>query len=160
MRHGTDIKKKRTNKKQHNKQIQVVDVGKLPDWPRRNCGHPFRANCLDDVVNMYESRVFLYSGSKDAHTPTAAVGNTINWYATMMSRPKEDLKYVIGDAGHHFPTANPNPDHLATPSAKPSATPSAPPLSGFDGAGACLTHVLNVSALQPPVTKVCVYVCE
>lgn len=31
---------------------RVVDVGKLPDWPRRNCGHPFRPNCLDDVINM------------------------------------------------------------------------------------------------------------
>jgi hypothetical protein len=38
---------------------EVVDVGKLPDWPRRNCGHPFRPDCLDDVVAMYECRVYL-----------------------------------------------------------------------------------------------------
>lgn len=38
---------------------EVVDVGKLPDWPRRNCGHPFAPDCLDDVVNMYQSRVYL-----------------------------------------------------------------------------------------------------
>jgi hypothetical protein len=57
----------------------VVDVGKLPDWPRRNCGQPFRANCLDDVIHMYDSRVYLQSGTRDTHTPSDAVANTFAW---------------------------------------------------------------------------------
>ena len=120
-------------------QIEVVDVGKLPDWPRRNCGHPFRANCLDDVVNMYESRVFLYAGSNDAHTPTAAVANTINWYATMLTDPQRDLKYEVGNTAHRFPV--------------PNALERISSSSGFDGAGQCLTHVLNVSSLRSPAPK-------
>ena len=57
----------------------MVDVGQLPDWPRRNCGQPFRADCLDDVVHMYGSHVFLQSGRDDTHTPTDAVVNTFAW---------------------------------------------------------------------------------
>ena len=117
-----------------------MDVGKLPDWPRRNCGHPFRANCLDDVVNMYESRVFLYAGSNDTHTPTAAVANTVNWYATMLSDPKRDLKYEFGDTGHQFPVLNRRNEDISSS-------------LGFDGAGHCLTHVLNVSSLRSPTSK-------
>ena len=60
---------------------EIVDVGALPDWPRRNCGEPPRPECLDDVVNMYDSKVFLQSGTKDEHTPTDAVVNTLAWYA-------------------------------------------------------------------------------
>jgi hypothetical protein len=119
----------------------VVDVGQLPDWPRRNCGQPFRADCLDDVVHMYPSRVFLQSGRNDMHTPTDAVANTFAWYATMLTDPKSQVLYN-GDLplGHELPTRN-------------SSTP-------FDGPGACLRHLYETGSgggsgfLKPPARAV------
>ena len=116
----------------------VVDVGQLPDWPRRNCGQPFRADCLDDVVNMYGSRVFLQSGRNDTHTPTDAVANTFAWYATMLTDPKAQVLYN-GDLplGHELPTRS-------------SSTP-------FDGPGACLRHLYETDHsgfLKPPARAV------
>ena len=113
----------------------VVDVGKLPDWPRRNCGQPFRANCLDDVIHMYDSRVYLQSGTRDTHTPSDAVANTFAWYATMVADPQSQILYS-GDLPlpHELPTLNSTP--------------------AFDGPGACLRHLYERrtggSFLKPP----------
>tara|TARA_B110000208_G_C11789436_1_gene436893 strand:- start:1479 stop:3599 length:2121 start_codon:yes stop_codon:yes gene_type:complete len=103
----------------------VVDVGQLPDWPRRNCGEPPRANCLDDVTHMYDSKVYLQSGTRDVHTPTDAVVNTFAWYATMLTDPKAQIKYV-GDQ----PTA-----HVLPLLGR----------DGYDGPGECMAHVFGGS---------------
>ena len=107
---------------------EYVDVGQLPDWPRRNCGQPFRANCLDDVVNMYDSRVFLQVGAADTHTPADAVANTFGWYATMLADPQHQIKYTeSATPAGHAPPANGASECLAH--LYPSATPLAPPAS-------------------------------
>ena len=41
---------------------QAVDVGKLPDYPRRHCGEPPRAGCLDDIFNVSGARAYLQVG--------------------------------------------------------------------------------------------------
>jgi hypothetical protein len=101
---------------------EVVDVGKLPDWPRRHCGHPPRANCLDDVVNIYQSKVYLQSGTKDQHTPKNAVVNTFAFYAQMLYEPQIQVQFDGSvPLGHEMPT-----NHSATP---------------FDGPWRCLGHL-------------------
>ena len=46
---------------------QVVDVGKLPDYPRRACGNtfPIRPECIDDPANLFAARVFIFRGTHD-----------------------------------------------------------------------------------------------
>ena len=110
---------------------EVVDVGQLPDWPRRNCGHPFRPGCLDDVVNMYESRVFLHSAANDSLTPAAAVANTVNWYSTMLSKPQRDLAYDLGPTATSR-SSDPKGDCLAH--VYPRRAPLRPPASAIDAA--------------------------
>lgn len=46
---------------------QVVDVGKLPDYPRRACGNtfPIRPECIDDPANLFAARVFIFRGTYD-----------------------------------------------------------------------------------------------
>jgi hypothetical protein len=101
---------------------EVVDVGKLPDNPRRHCGQPPRAGCLDDVINVYESKIYLQSGTKDTHTPRNAVVNTFALYGQMTTEPDVSIKFN-GDAplGHELPTNSSSP--------------------ALDGPGECLDHV-------------------
>jgi hypothetical protein len=84
---------------------EVVDVGKLPDFPRRHCGQPPKPGCLDDVENVYESKVYLQSGTQDTHTPRNAVVNTLALYALLLTDPDQGIKFSDDVAlGHEFPT--------------------------------------------------------
>lgn len=69
-----------------------VDVGKLPDYPRRTCGNGGKKGCLDDVVGLYNTSVYL------AHTncsaPADVVVNTAAMYAQMLTEPQAQSRYV------------------------------------------------------------------
>lgn len=45
----------------------MVDVGKLPDYPRRACGNtfPIRQECIDDPAYLFTARVFIFRGTYD-----------------------------------------------------------------------------------------------
>eukprot|EP01062_Namystynia_karyoxenos_P038084 TRINITY_DN2767_c0_g2_i1.p1 TRINITY_DN2767_c0_g2~~TRINITY_DN2767_c0_g2_i1.p1 ORF type:complete len:393 (+),score=41.54 TRINITY_DN2767_c0_g2_i1:86-1180(+) len=72
---------------------QWVDVGKLPDYPRRHCGNGGLPGCLDDVVNLYNTTVYLARGECRTYIG-GAEANTEAMYAQMTLEPQRQVKYT------------------------------------------------------------------
>ncbi|KAH8069619.1 hypothetical protein JL720_11921 [Aureococcus anophagefferens] len=82
---------------------QHVDVGRLPDYPKRACGqnpinpHP-PPGCIDLTGNLSESRVFLFHPSMDQTRPYWGNSSEPSGY----DGPGECLKHIYG---HETPLA-------------------------------------------------------
>ncbi|GAB5358792.1 hypothetical protein AAMO2058_000489200 [Amorphochlora amoebiformis] len=110
-----------------------VDVGKLPDYPRRACGqNPIKVpieDCIDDVEYLRDDRVYLFRPTHDRCYRAGAVANVQALYAQMLSDPETQIKYVNDQP---FP-------HTLPTNSTPYFNHSDP--AGFDGPGECLRHV-------------------
>jgi hypothetical protein len=75
---------------------QVVDVGKLPDYPRRACGNtfPIRPECIDDPANLFAARVFIFRGTYDRCYLPGAVENVAALYAQMITNASTNIQLV------------------------------------------------------------------
>eukprot|EP01062_Namystynia_karyoxenos_P038083 TRINITY_DN2767_c0_g1_i1.p2 TRINITY_DN2767_c0_g1~~TRINITY_DN2767_c0_g1_i1.p2 ORF type:complete len:398 (+),score=71.86 TRINITY_DN2767_c0_g1_i1:86-1195(+) len=101
-----------------------VDVGKLPDYPRRTCGNGGLPGCIDDVTNLYNTSVYLTRGECRTYVGGAEV-NTFAMYAQMTLEPQRQIKYTD--------TCLPNGTHLP-----------------IDTELECLRHVYSGVELAPP----------
>jgi len=61
---------------------QFVDVGMLPDYPRRVCGDGGKPGCIDDAANIYDDYVYLSRGECRTYIGGAEV-NTLAMYGMM-----------------------------------------------------------------------------
>ncbi|KAH8053368.1 hypothetical protein JL722_9594 [Aureococcus anophagefferens] len=114
---------------------QHVDVGRLPDYPKRACGqnpispHP-PPGCIDLTGNLSESRVFLFHPSMDQCYLDGAVANTAALYSILVAEPQRTVKFVDVQPFPHCLPQN------STPYWGNSSEPS-----GYDGPGECLKHI-------------------
>uniref|UniRef100_A0A7S3YI88 Ricin B lectin domain-containing protein n=1 Tax=Lotharella globosa TaxID=91324 RepID=A0A7S3YI88_9EUKA len=72
---------------------QFVDVGMLPDYPRRVCGDGGKPGCIDDAANIYDDYVYLSRGECRTYIGGAEV-NTLAMYGMMTTDPETQLKYI------------------------------------------------------------------
>ena len=108
-----------------------VDVGMLPDYPRRVCGNAGSAGCLDDVKNIANATIYLNRGECQTYVG-GAEANTAAMYGQMTKNPDEQILY--------FDSCNPDP---SIPYAN-------------DSTAMCLHHVLpklTKRSLAPPSTS-------
>eukprot|EP00966_Prymnesium_polylepis_P133117 3076711-Prymnesium_polylepis.1 len=69
---------------------EVVDVGMLPDYPRRTCGgEGGQPGCLDDTTNLYADRVHLRATSAASR---AIVANTAALYAQLLTDSTRQMR--------------------------------------------------------------------
>eukprot|EP01065_Artemidia_motanka_P048384 TRINITY_DN7773_c3_g1_i1.p1 TRINITY_DN7773_c3_g1~~TRINITY_DN7773_c3_g1_i1.p1 ORF type:complete len:354 (+),score=113.83 TRINITY_DN7773_c3_g1_i1:47-1108(+) len=87
---------------------QWVDVGMLPDYPRRTCGNGGKPGCLDDVVHLYNTTVYLTRGECRTYVGGAEV-NTFDMYAQMTSEPQKQIRYF----DQCYPNGTKRPDDTA-----------------------------------------------
>ena len=75
----------------------VVDVGSLVDFPRRNCGqNPItKHNCFDDVDYMKSARVFL--SRNDKTDIKGSVENTVALLAQLIEDPENSIKFLVNN---------------------------------------------------------------
>eukprot|EP00472_Partenskyella_glossopodia_P010845 CAMPEP_0197538406 /NCGR_PEP_ID=MMETSP1318-20131121/59630_1 /TAXON_ID=552666 /ORGANISM="Partenskyella glossopodia, Strain RCC365" /LENGTH=389 /DNA_ID=CAMNT_0043096809 /DNA_START=20 /DNA_END=1186 /DNA_ORIENTATION=- len=108
-----------------------VDVGMLPDYPRRICGqNPItKTECIDDVENLRDDRVYLFRPTHDRCYRTGAVANVQALYGQMLNSPQQQIKFVNDQP---FP-------HTLPTNSTPYFNHSNP--AGFDGPGECLRWV-------------------
>jgi len=101
---------------------QHVDVGMLPDYPRRVCGDGGKPGCIDDAANIYDDYVYLSRGECRTYIGGAEV-NTLAMYGMMTTDPETQLKYI---------------DKCATE-------------EGVDDDKECITHVMGPKVkINPP----------
>jgi len=110
---------------------QYVDVGMLPDYPRRACGqNPIKIqDCIDDVANLFDDRVYLFRPTHDRCYLKGAVANVQALYGQLLTNPDEQVKFVNDQP---FP-------HTLPTNSTPYFNHSDP--AGFDGPGECLRWV-------------------
>eukprot|EP00941_MAST-03F_sp_MAST-3F-sp1_P001326 g1326.t1 len=77
-----------------------VDVGMLPDYPRRICGNGGKTGCIDDTFNLKNTTVFLARSECRTYTGGAEV-NALALYAELTTRPDEQLLYYDSCAGRN-----------------------------------------------------------
>ena len=124
---------------------QHVDVGRLPDYPKRACGqnpinpHP-PPGCIDLTGNLSESRVFLFHPSMDQCYLDGAVANTAALYSILVAEPQRTVKFVDDQPFPHCLPQN------STPYWGNSSEPS-----GYDGPGECLKHIYGHETPLAPV---------
>mmetsp|Transcript_39597 Transcript_39597/g.63532 ORF Transcript_39597/g.63532 Transcript_39597/m.63532 type:complete len:483 (+) Transcript_39597:1-1449(+) len=109
----------------------AVDVGMLPDYPRRVCRERGVPNdgCLDDVDNLRKphQRVYLQRGLRDKCYLSGSVANVHAFYAQMMDDPGNQILFNNSlDLPHTIP--------------KPGMFKEA---MAYDGPGECVTHTLK-----------------
>ena len=116
---------------------QFVDVGKLPDYPRRACGqNPIRlTECIDDPRHLFDARAYLFRGTHDRCYLKGAVANVHALYSQMVTDPASQLKFVDT---YPFP-------HTLPTNSTPYFNSSTP--AGFDGPGECLRWVFDAPLL-------------
>jgi len=111
---------------------QWVDVGKLPDYPRRHCGqNSIQENCIDDVKHLFDSRVFLFRGTHDRCYLEGAVANVQALYYQLLTNPGKQVKFVRDQPFPHCLPVNSTAHFNST-------TPA-----GYDGPGECLKWLAN-----------------
>mmetsp|Transcript_8650 Transcript_8650/g.11901 ORF Transcript_8650/g.11901 Transcript_8650/m.11901 type:complete len:368 (+) Transcript_8650:37-1140(+) len=115
---------------------QWVDVGMLPDYPRRACGqNPIKhTECIDDVKNLFDDRVYLFRPTHDRCYLDGAVANVQALYGQMLTDPASQVKFVNDQP---FP-------HTLPTNSTPYFNHSEP--AGFDGPGECLRWVFKDKA--------------
>jgi hypothetical protein len=80
---------------------QDVDVGMLPDYPRRVCGDGGKPGCIDDTANIYDDKIYLSRGECRTYIGGAEV-NALAMYGMMTTDPQSQLLYVDKcDGGSH-----------------------------------------------------------
>mmetsp|Transcript_12753 Transcript_12753/g.15128 ORF Transcript_12753/g.15128 Transcript_12753/m.15128 type:complete len:403 (+) Transcript_12753:197-1405(+) len=106
-----------------------VDIGALPDYPRRVCdGRGLNTSvCMDHTDNLSDDRVFLFRGTQDRCYKPGSVENVQHLYSMFLEKPEAQIRMVntVGYA-HAFPrnkTKIPGKKH------------------GYDGAGECLRWI-------------------
>lgn len=72
---------------------QDVDVGMLPDYPRRVCGDGGAPGCIDDAANIYDDWAYFSRGECRTYIGGAEV-NTLALYGMMTTDPQRQLLYV------------------------------------------------------------------
>eukprot|EP00470_Lotharella_oceanica_P001650 CAMPEP_0170168760 /NCGR_PEP_ID=MMETSP0040_2-20121228/1708_1 /TAXON_ID=641309 /ORGANISM="Lotharella oceanica, Strain CCMP622" /LENGTH=289 /DNA_ID=CAMNT_0010407103 /DNA_START=193 /DNA_END=1062 /DNA_ORIENTATION=- len=110
---------------------EFVDVGLLPAYPQRACGeNPIQIqDCVDDVANLFDDRVYLFRPTHDRCYLKGAVENVRNLYAQIVKHPANQVKFVNDQP---FP-------HCLPRNNTPYFNHSDP--AGFDGPGECLRWV-------------------
>ena len=109
---------------------QWVDVGMLPDYPRRVCGDGGKIGCIDDVNFLQNTSVFLARSECRTYIGGSEV-NAVALYAELTNEPNESILY--------FDDCNPDGSN------KPNNTNAM-----------CMQHVLpriTNRTLNPPVPK-------
>ena len=110
-----------------------VDVGALPDYPRRACGqNPItKTRCIDPPEHLFNARVYLFRGTHDRCYLKGAVANVHALYSQLVSDPARQLRFVDDLPFPHTLPTNSTPYFN-------SSTPA-----GFDGPGECLRWVFD-----------------
>jgi len=81
----------------------VIDVGMLPDYPRRICGPDGKPGCLDGVDNLRKpnQRVYLQRGTMDKCYRKGSVAAVEGLYAQLLDHPSKQILFNNTIPLHH-----------------------------------------------------------